>query len=108
MSHKRKRRHSTTSIEASREKAGFEPPDNRSESQPSHHLEVQERQVLVRKALAELSDDYRTVLVLKEMEDRKYEEIAEIVGCPIGTVRSRIHRARQELREKLKVLLRVN
>jgi len=107
VSHKRKRRHSTTSIEAAREQAGIEPPDNRSEGQPSHALEVQERQVLVRKALAELPDDYRTVLVLKEMEDRKYEEIAEIVGCPIGTVRSRIHRARQELREKLRILLRV-
>jgi RNA polymerase sigma-70 factor (ECF subfamily) len=61
---------------------------------------------LVRAALAELSEEYRTVLVLKEMEDLRYEEIAEIVGCPIGTVRSRIHRARSELREKLAVLFK--
>jgi len=53
----------------------------------------------------ELSDDFRVALVLKEMEGLKYEEIAEMVGCPIGTVRSRIHRARSELREKLRPLL---
>jgi RNA polymerase sigma-70 factor (ECF subfamily) len=61
---------------------------------------------MVRTALAELPEDYRTVLVLKEMEGLKYEEIAEIVGCPIGTVRSRIHRGRTELKEKLRVLLK--
>ena len=57
-------------------------------------------------ALNELSDDYRTVLVLKDIEGVKYEQIAEIIDCPVGTVRSRIHRARSEMREKLRDLLK--
>jgi RNA polymerase sigma-70 factor (ECF subfamily) len=68
-------------------------------------MERAERQAQVRTALAELSEELRTVLVLKEIEGLKYEEIAEIVDCPVGTVRSRIHRARNELREKLCGLL---
>jgi RNA polymerase sigma-70 factor (ECF subfamily) len=106
VSRKRRDRRMSSSLDAARENAGHEPTDVHPSSQPSHSLEVSERQALVRAALAELSEEYRTVLVLKEMEDLRYEEIAEIVGCPIGTVRSRIHRARSELREKLAVLFK--
>ncbi len=103
---KRRDRRMSASLDAARENSGHEPTDAHPYSQPSHSLEVSERQALVRAAIAELSEEYRTVLVLKEMEDMRYEEIAEIVGCPIGTVRSRIHRARSELREKLAVLFK--
>ena len=106
VSEKRKHRHPTASLDASRERTGHEPPDARPDGHPSHPMELAERQMLVQTALAQLSDEYRTVLVLKEMEDLKYEEIADMVGCPIGTVRSRIHRARGELREKLRILFR--
>jgi RNA polymerase sigma-70 factor, ECF subfamily len=106
VSRKRRDRRMSASLDAARENAGHEPIDAHPASEPSHSIEVSERQALVRAALAELSEEYRTVLVLKEMEDLRYEEIAEIVGCPIGTVRSRIHRARSELREKLAVLFK--
>jgi RNA polymerase sigma-70 factor (ECF subfamily) len=53
---------------------------------------------VVRRALASLGDEHRTDLVLKEIEGLKYEQIAEVVGVPVGTVRSRLHRAREELR----------
>jgi RNA polymerase sigma-70 factor (ECF subfamily) len=106
VSRKRRDRRMSASLDAARENAGHEPIDAHPGSEPSHSMEVSERQALVRAALAELSEEYRTVLVLKEMEDLRYEEIAEIVGCPIGTVRSRIHRARSELREKLAVLFK--
>lgn len=106
VSRKRRDRRMSASLDAARENSGHEPIDAHPASEPSHSLEVSERQALVRAALAELSEEYRTVLVLKEMEDMRYEEIAEIVGCPIGTVRSRIHRARTELREKLAVLFK--
>jgi RNA polymerase sigma-70 factor (ECF subfamily) len=106
VSRKRRDRRMSASLDAARENAGHEPIDGHPGSEPSHSVEVSERQALVRSALAELSEEYRTVLVLKEMEDLRYEEIAEIVGCPIGTVRSRIHRARSELRDKLAVLFR--
>jgi RNA polymerase sigma-70 factor (ECF subfamily) len=94
--------------DAAREQTGMEPLDHHPASEPSYALEVSEDQKLVRRALADLSEEFRTVLVLKEMEDLKYEEIAEIVGCPVGTVRSRIHRARAELREKLRILLKTD
>jgi len=103
---KRRDRRMSASLDAARENAGHEPTDAHPTSQPSYPLEVSERQALVRAALAELCEDYRTVLVLKEMEGLRYEEIAEIVGCPIGTVRSRIHRARSELRDKLAVVFK--
>ena len=103
---KRKRRHTSASLDAAREQSGFEAADAHPETEPSYSLESTERQALVRQALGDLSDESRAVLVLKEMEGLKYEEIAELVGCPIGTVRSRIHRARLELREKLRILLK--
>ena len=53
----------------------------------------------VSKALAALSPDQRQVVVLADVEEFSYQEIAEIVGCSIGTVRSRLHRARYQLRK---------
>lgn len=72
---------------------------------PSRRLDQEEQQNRVLNALNALPEEYRIVLSLKELDGLKYEEIAEIVGCPIGTVRSRIHRARGELKEKLKGML---
>lgn len=105
ISSKRRERRQGASLDRVRETSGEEPLDNRRESLPSHQMELSEDQRLVRRALDELSEEYRTCLVLKEIEGLKYEEIADIVGCPVGTVRSRIHRARHELREKLERLL---
>jgi RNA polymerase sigma-70 factor (ECF subfamily) len=53
----------------------------------------------VSKALEELTPDQRAVVVLADIEEYSYQEIAEIVGCSIGTVRSRLHRARHQLRK---------
>lgn len=53
-------------------------------------------------ALNSLPVDYRTVIVLCDLQNFKYEEIADILEIPIGTVRSRLYRARNELKEKLK------
>jgi RNA polymerase sigma-70 factor (ECF subfamily) len=50
------------------------------------------------KALAALSPDQRQVLILADIEEYSYQEIADIAGCSIGTVRSRLHRARHQLR----------
>jgi RNA polymerase sigma-70 factor (ECF subfamily) len=55
-----------------------------------------------KRALDELPLEFRTVVVLVDMEGLSYEEAAKILNCPIGTVRSRLHRARTILREKLK------
>ena len=52
--------------------------------------------------LARLSGDHREVIVLREMEQMSYEEIAKVLAVPRGTVESRLHRARQRLKELLK------
>ncbi len=105
ISHRRKSGKRPVSVDASKEQSGAEPVDTHPEIRPAHALERSERQAIVQRALDELSEEFRTVLVLKEIEGFQYEEIAAFVGCPIGTVRSRIHRARLELRQKLERLL---
>lgn len=99
-------RKKTTSVDAIRDSSGEEPTDNRADVSPSFHMETSEQQQLVRRALSELSDEFRMALVLTEIEGHSYEETAEMCECPIGTIRSRIHRARAELKEKLRVLLK--
>lgn len=103
--HHRRQRRPTMSIDAAREQTGAEPTDIHPETSPSFGIERTERQTLVQTALSKLSPEYREVLVLKEMEDLKYEEIAVLVKIPVGTVRSRIHRGRAELKEILERLL---
>ncbi len=56
-------------------------------------------------AIEELPDDLRTAITLRELDGLSYEEIAEAMDCPIGTVRSRIFRAREAIDSKLKPLL---
>ena len=55
--------------------------------------------------IAQLAPEFREVLILREMDDLSYREIAEITGTPIGTVMSRLARARTQLRENVKELL---
>jgi RNA polymerase sigma-70 factor (ECF subfamily) len=54
------------------------------------------------RTLRDLPERYRDVIVLCELEERSYEDVARIVGCPVGTVRSRLHRGRALLSAKLK------
>ncbi|MBN1418510.1 MAG: sigma-70 family RNA polymerase sigma factor [Planctomycetes bacterium] len=59
----------------------------------------------VKAAVESLDEEFRSAIVLREIDGRSYEEIAEILGVPLGTVKSKIHRARCALREKLKRFL---
>jgi RNA polymerase sigma-70 factor (ECF subfamily) len=74
---------------------------------PSEKMEREERCRQVRHAIAQLPEEHRVVLVLREMDGCCYETIAEILDLPVGTVRSRLHRARMQLREELKEVLAV-
>jgi len=60
---------------------------------------------VIMKAFEELPDDLRTAITLRELEGLSYEEIAEAMSCPVGTVRSRIFRAREAIDKKLEPLL---
>jgi RNA polymerase sigma factor (sigma-70 family) len=72
------------------------------DSSPEDELQVKSEIAAVRSALASLPEDFRTVLVLREMEELSYREISEITQVPIGTVMSRLARGRQQLAEALK------
>jgi RNA polymerase sigma-70 factor (ECF subfamily) len=76
----------------------IEPVDQSASTNPGHALELAEQEQRIRVALARLSPDHRAVLILKDMDGHKYEELAEILRLPIGTVRSQLHRARLKLR----------
>jgi len=62
----------------------------------------QETVARVRGAVSSLPENYREVVILCELEEMSYEEAAEALDCPVGTVRSRLHRARAILLEKLR------
>jgi RNA polymerase sigma-70 factor (ECF subfamily) len=68
---------------------------------PEAALLLAERTELLRKSLAELPAESREVLVLRELEQMSYQQIANIVGIPVGTVMSRLSRARQRLHQAL-------
>ena len=93
----------TVSIDKVQEDTGGEPPGTG--DAPSDRIEQQERADQVHAALAQLSEEHRSVLVLREMEDRTYEEISVILEVHVGTVRSRLHRARTQLSEQLREVL---
>lgn len=81
------------------DEAAPEPTDEH--ASPQRELERREQREAVQRGLAALSDEHRTVLVLRELEQLSYAEIAEVTGLEAGTVKSRISRARMQLRNYL-------
>jgi RNA polymerase sigma-70 factor, ECF subfamily len=105
--HLRKRHLETVSIEGSpdastpdQEKATALAIVSPGES-PLEELESKELGSAIEKAIGKLRPEYRSCILLRHVEAYSYEEISEIVGLPLGTVKTYIHRARQELREAL-------
>jgi RNA polymerase sigma-70 factor, ECF subfamily len=99
----RRRRRPMPAADCGRESSGVEPLD--CGDGPTQRLEREERRRQVRHALTRISREHRAILVLREIDGCCYETIAEILELPVGTVRSRLHRARMELREQLKTVL---
>jgi RNA polymerase sigma-70 factor (ECF subfamily) len=81
--------------------ATIDPLDPSDSIRPGQALEQAEQEREVQGALNRLSPEHRAVLILKDVEGLKYEAMASILDVPIGTIRSRLHRARAELRELL-------
>jgi RNA polymerase sigma-70 factor (ECF subfamily) len=75
---------------------------NRSDqSSPAQQMELDETQACVRRAIEALDEERRVVVLLRDFDGLDYQQIAETLEIPVGTVRSRLHRARLELRELL-------
>ncbi|MBT3461815.1 MAG: RNA polymerase sigma factor RpoE [Gammaproteobacteria bacterium] len=71
------------------------------EDQPEALLARDQLQAVILAAVDDLQEDLRTALMLREFDGLSYEEIAEIMACPVGTVRSRIFRARETIEKKM-------
>lgn len=102
MTTKRRKTLPTVPLDSGASASVIDPADANPATAPDHQLHRQESGKAIRDALAAVPEDFRTALILKEIDGLSYEEIAESLQIPLGTVRSRIYRARQELSEKMK------
>jgi len=100
-------RRAPTSTEVGAEEAeGYDDADRlRDIDTPESQLLSKEIAETMNATIAELPEELRTAIQLREIEGMSYEDIAQIMNCPIGTVRSRIFRAREAIAEKLRPLL---
>lgn len=97
---RRRGRRPQTSLDAARDdpdRASLDPADGG--PSPEAVAEQGDLRALLESALAQLPDDWREVVVLSDVQDMAYDEIAEITGLPLGTVKSRLSRARGRLRD---------
>ena len=93
----RKRRLETSSLDE--EDSIWEVTDERPTAEEA--LERAQTMQVVEEAIGKLAPDYRAVVLLRHQEERSYEEIADILGLPLGTVKIRLFRAREELKKRL-------
>lgn len=100
-------RRAPTSTDFNNEEAeGFDSGEHlRDMNTPEHLLATRQIGDTVNQAMDALPEELRTAIMLRELDGLSYEEIAEVMGCPIGTVRSRIFRAREAVAGKLRPLL---
>lgn len=101
----RKRRPPSTDIDAADAEQYDLESRLKEQGTPENELLREEIKRTVFETISRLPDDLRTAIMLREMEGMSYEDIAVTMDCPIGTVRSRIFRAREAIDEKLKPLM---
>ncbi len=102
------RRPPTSTAYSSEDAEGFDDADQlRDMNTPENELASKQIAEIVSATMDELPEELRTAITLREIEGLSYEEIAEIMNCPIGTVRSRIFRAREAIAEKLRPQLEI-
>jgi RNA polymerase sigma-70 factor (ECF subfamily) len=101
--HRKSARHSRAlSLDAERGSEGnklAEPADETFE--PTAEAARQDDQAMVQRAIAELDDEFAQPLILRDLEGLSYQEVADVLEIPLGSVKSRIHRARQTLKNRL-------
>ena len=82
---------------------GIEVPDN--SFNPERELERKQQRFSIEEAIASLPDKYREVIIYRHKDDKSYEEIADLLNIPVGTVKARIFRARELLKKRLKAVV---
>jgi RNA polymerase sigma-70 factor (ECF subfamily) len=92
------------SLEQTGDSAHETPLQLQEQMTPAHWAELRERRKQVRAAVLELPVEFREAVVLCELEEMSYEEAARTLDCPVGTIRSRLHRGRALLLAKLEML----
>ncbi|MEE2825251.1 MAG: sigma-70 family RNA polymerase sigma factor [Planctomycetota bacterium] len=103
---RRRRKRPSLSLDVVRETTGNDPLAEN--GCPTELMERKESVEQIRRALETLQEDHRAILVLREIEGYCYEEISHILDMPVGTVRSRLHRARLQLRGELEETLKTH
>lgn len=99
--YQRKRRRNFFSINSfGEEEKNFDIPDE--SYRPDTHTDMKIKSEIIQKALLKVKDSYREAVILRDVQELSYEEIAEIMQIEIGTVKSRINRGRAELQKYLK------
>ncbi len=102
----RKKKIKTLSLDTPAETADgqieIEVPDN--SYNPERDLEEREKRISINEAINSLPEKYRVVIVYRHKDNKSYEEIAEVLDIPLGTVKARIFRARELLKKKLRPL----
>lgn len=101
---RKRRKRARVSLDQYRESNGLEVSDDG--DAVDEPMLRRERVQMVRAAIETLSEDHRSILVLREMQDHSYEDIAEILNISIGTVRSRLSRARGQLKTAIEAMQR--
>lgn len=96
---RKKKNKQTTSLDGLLD-TGWSPSDDY--DTPEHHTIEQERKKALHGAISELPEDMRSAVVLRDIQGFSYEEIAEMLGINVGTIKSRISRGREKLREKIR------
>tara|TARA_B100000686_G_C16693783_1_gene919289 strand:+ start:201 stop:782 length:582 start_codon:yes stop_codon:yes gene_type:complete len=99
---KKKQRKTTILSHISKDDKPYDIPSD----QPGTHQEIESEitSKIIRNAIDQLTDKFRTVILLRDIQELSYEDISSIVGVPIGTIKSRINRARLQLQIELKHL----
>jgi len=99
---KKKQRKTTIISHLSKDDKPYDIPSD----QPGTHQEIESEiaRKIIRNAIDQLTDKFKTVILLRDIQELSYEDISSIVGVPIGTIKSRINRARLQLQVELKHL----
>lgn len=102
--HGRRRRGTERELDDATQETSAAPETGSRLARPDHEVEGRQAETHLQRALAELDEEQRTLVVLRDLEHLSYEEIIEITGLPSGTVKSRLHRARTSLHERYRAL----